>query len=572
MTGIHARHPGRIDPAVPADGRSDAELGGEVRRAGDEAALAELYRRHHPAALAYARTFARDPHTAEDLASEAFARVLRAVRSGAGPETAWRPYLLTVVRHTAGEWAATARRTELSEDFEQWLDERVAADPAAGGVEYAGGEERMVALEERSMVVRGFRALPERWQAALWHSVVEGESAERIGVLLGVSPSGVTSLTARAREGLREAYLRAHAESGSRSEECRRHGPLLAAAVRRGGRRWDRRLRRHLDGCGDCRHAMVELADLDRRLGAVLPVGLLVWGGHTYVSGQLGAVAGVGGGSGAVAGVGSGGGAAGAGSGAGGGAAVAGGKVVAVGAAVVATSALVVGGLLLPDGEEGERRREGASVVGPVLSGVPVRSPEAATPEVSETPSPRATSAEPSPRVSATASASPSASPSPSEWLPKAEDRTRLRLAATDRCMEIPGGSAAVGVQVREAACDGSRRQVWELLRPGDDGRVQIRNGGTGRCLANQGTEADDAPVVQAGCDPSDSRQLWTMYAPAGTGEARFIQEGDRMYLGLNDWWNAAEGKAHTADIGTNRHYYGSSSFGFRYDGALFDG
>ncbi|MEU6482801.1 sigma-70 family RNA polymerase sigma factor [Streptomyces sp. NPDC046887] len=566
MTGIHARHPGRTDPAVPADGRSDAELGGEVRRSGDEVALAELYRRHHPAALAYARTFARDPHTAEDLASEAFARVLRAVRSGVGPEAAWRPYLLTVVRHTAGEWAATARRTELSEDFEQWLDERVAADPGAGGVECAGGEERMVALEDRSMVVRGFRALPERWQAALWHSVVEGESAERIGVLLGVSPSGVTSLTARAREGLREAYLRAHAESGSRSEECRRHGPLLAAAVRRGGRRWDRRLRRHLDGCGDCRHAMVELADLDRRLGAVLPVGLLVWGGHAYVSGQLGAVAGAGSMGGGAAGAGSGGG------GAAGGASLAGGKLVVVGAAVVATSALVVGGLLLPDGErEGEGK--GASVVGPVRSDVPApRSSEAATPEVSGTPSPRATKAEPSPRVSATPSAAPSSSPSPSEWLPKAEDRTRLRLAATDRCMEIPGGSAAEGAQVREAACDGSRRQVWELLRPGDDGRVQIRNGGTGGCLANQGTEVDDAPVVQSGCDPSDSRQLWTMYAPAGTGEARFIQEGDRMYLGLNDWWNAAEGKAHTTDIGTNRHYYGSSSFGFRYDGALFDG
>ncbi|MDX3535698.1 hypothetical protein PV721_15280 [Streptomyces sp. MB09-01] len=27
-----------------------------------------------------------------------------------------------------------------------------------------------------------------------------------------------------------------------------------------------------------------------------------------------------------------------------------------------------------------------------------------------------------------------------------------------------------------------------------------------------------------------------------------------------------------TTDIGTNHHYYSSSSFGFRYDGALFDG
>ncbi|MEJ8641070.1 sigma-70 family RNA polymerase sigma factor [Streptomyces sp. MS1.HAVA.3] len=289
MTGTESRHAHHAGPAVPADRRSDAELGAGVRQSGDEAALGELYRRHRPAVLAYARTFARDPHTAEDLASEAFTRTLHAVRSGAGPDAAWRPYLLTVVRHTAGQWAVSARRTELSEDFEQWLDERAAADPASGGAECVGVEERIVALEDLSLVVRGFRALPERWQAALWHSVVEGESAERIGVLLGVSPSGVTSLTARAREGLREAYLGAHAESGSRSEECRRHGPLLAAAVRRPGSRTTRQLRRHLDDCDRCRHVLFELTDLDQRLRAVLPAALLLWGVHAYLAAQLGA-------------------------------------------------------------------------------------------------------------------------------------------------------------------------------------------------------------------------------------------------------------------------------------------
>ncbi|MEU0147143.1 sigma-70 family RNA polymerase sigma factor [Streptomyces sp. NPDC006288] len=546
MTGTHKRHR-RDDPAVSADPRSDAELGREVRGSGDPAALAELYGRHHSAVLTYARTFARDPHSAEDLASEAFARVLRAVRSGAGPEAAWRPYLLTVVRHTAGEWAATARRTELREDFEQWLDTgATGVGPGAGSAEYAGGDERMVALEDRDMIVRGFRALPERWQAALWHSVVEGESAERIGVLLGLSPSGVTSLTARAREGLREAYLSAHAESGSRGEECRRHGSLLGAAVRRGGTRRDRRLDRHLEHCENCRRTLTELTYLDSRLGAVLPAGLLLWGGHAYVTAQLGAA-----GSGAAAASAGGGGAS--------AASATGGKAALLCAAAVTASALVVGGLfLLPGGAE---ESPTADPSGP--ADVLARPTEAASPS-------------PSPRVSRTPSASPSpsvsASPSPRERLPAAEDRTRLRLASTGRCMEIPGGSGAAGVQAREAPCDGGRDQVWDLLRPNDDGRVQIRNAGTGKCLANQGTETDDAPVVQTVCSPADSHQLWGLWQPEGTGEARFRQRGDRMYLGLNDWKNAEDGVEHTTDIGTNHHYYASPSFGFRYDGALFDG
>ncbi|MFV0126390.1 RNA polymerase sigma factor [Streptomyces sp. HMX112] len=277
MFGTEPQHARRTDPPVPVDRCSDSELRARVRRSGAEDALVELYRRHHPAVLSYARTFTRDPHTTEDLASQAFTRTLHAVHSGAGPDAAWRPYLLTVVRHTAGQWAVTARRTELSEDFEQWLDARTAADPASGGAEYVDTEEH----------------LPERWQAALWHSVVEGEPVERIGVLLGVSPSGVTSLTARAREGLRQAYLGAHAESSSRNEECRRHGPLLAAAVRRpGSSRVSQHLRRHLDGCESCRHALAELTDLDRRLGAVLPARLLLWGGHTFLTAQSGASAG----------------------------------------------------------------------------------------------------------------------------------------------------------------------------------------------------------------------------------------------------------------------------------------
>ncbi|MGV9324860.1 sigma factor [Streptosporangium sandarakinum] len=53
-------------------------------RAGDDRAVSELYERHHPAVIAFARRLCQDPHTAEDLASEAFARVA-APAPGASP-------------------------------------------------------------------------------------------------------------------------------------------------------------------------------------------------------------------------------------------------------------------------------------------------------------------------------------------------------------------------------------------------------------------------------------------------------------------------------------------------------
>ncbi|MYR66660.1 MULTISPECIES: hypothetical protein [unclassified Streptomyces] len=57
---------------------------------------------------------------------------MRAVRDGKGPNDAWRPYLLAVVRHTAADWADQARRVDLAPGFGAWLDaaaRREGAEP-----------------------------------------------------------------------------------------------------------------------------------------------------------------------------------------------------------------------------------------------------------------------------------------------------------------------------------------------------------------------------------------------------------------------------------------------------------
>jgi hypothetical protein len=129
-------------------------------------------------------------------------------------------------------------------------------------------------------VQRAFRNLPERWQTALWHSDVEEEPAQRIAPLLGIRPSGVVSLTARAREGLREAYLTEYAADPTMSDECRHFTGVLAASVRRGGRHGGHSgLTRHLSGCRRCRRANHRLWELNNSLKAVLPAGVLLWVG-----------------------------------------------------------------------------------------------------------------------------------------------------------------------------------------------------------------------------------------------------------------------------------------------------
>ncbi|WBB58320.1 sigma-70 family RNA polymerase sigma factor [Streptomyces sp. WMMC500] len=264
---------------------ADADLTARVRAAppgAADAALDELYRRHRAAVLAYARSCTRDPHTAEDLASEAFAGALRAVRGGSGPDGPWRPYLLATVRRTAAAWSRTARRTELSPDFESWLTRAPTVESS---------EEGTLRREDANLVLRAFRSLPERWQTALWHSAVEGESPDRIAPLLGLTTSGVASLTARAREGLREAYLAERAGDAGAPAECRHYTGLLAASVRRGGRRRGQRgLEHHLAVCRRCRRTSAELRELNGSLAAALPASLLLWAGASYgVGGPEGA-------------------------------------------------------------------------------------------------------------------------------------------------------------------------------------------------------------------------------------------------------------------------------------------
>ncbi len=261
----------RLEPDVPE--RGDAELLA-ASRTGDQEAYGELFRRHAPAATALARRLTGNSTDADDLVSEAFTKVLAALKNGNGPTSALRPYLLTAVRRVHVDRAVAGQRVQPTDDIGAHDPGVPFIDPAVAGL-------------ERSMVAQAYQQLPERWQMVLWHTEVEELSPKDIAPLLGMSPNAVAALALRARAGLREAYLAAHVTRTS-SPECERMLPKLAAYVRgSAGARERAAVERHLPDCEECRAALVELQDVGGRMRAV--VAPLVLG--VFASGYLADVA-----------------------------------------------------------------------------------------------------------------------------------------------------------------------------------------------------------------------------------------------------------------------------------------
>ncbi len=200
--GSRGASPDGTEPLPP----SDADLI-TATRTGDAAAYDTLYRRHATAARTLARQLARGQAEADDAVAETFARILDLLRRGGGPEGAFRPYLLTAVRRAAYDRHRAERRQIVTDEMESFDPGVPFADPA-------------VADLERTMIARAFASLPERWQAVLWHTEIEGARPAEVATLLGLTANGVAALAYRAREGLRQAYLQMHL-SGEAREECR---------------------------------------------------------------------------------------------------------------------------------------------------------------------------------------------------------------------------------------------------------------------------------------------------------------------------------------------------------------
>lgn len=258
---------------------ADAELISAVR-GGDVDAYGELFARHVDAARRLARQLV-SAGDADDLVSEAFAKVLGVLQRGGGPDVAFRAYLLTAVRRLHVDRVRATARLHTTDDLTPF-------DP---GVPF---EDTAVAGFENAAAARAFSSLPERWQLVLWHMEVEGQKPAEIAPLLGMSANSVSALAYRAREGLRQAFLNQHAQE-LEADECRWTHDHLGAYIRGGTSRRDGgKVEHHLQECRRCMAIYLELTEVNSNLAGIIAPLLLGGSAAAYLA-TAGGVAGKGG-------------------------------------------------------------------------------------------------------------------------------------------------------------------------------------------------------------------------------------------------------------------------------------
>ncbi len=168
--------------------QSDGDLVGAVL-GGDRSAYAELYNRHAPVIRAICNDATRELTRAQDLSQEVFLKAYRNLGRLRDPDR-FAAWLVGITRNECRDWLRRRQR-----DRHEFVD-RVpdTADDASPN----GYDERVAALNE------AMRRLPERERLALHAFYLQGESADSIRAVLGLSTSGVYRLLDRARRRLAE--------------------------------------------------------------------------------------------------------------------------------------------------------------------------------------------------------------------------------------------------------------------------------------------------------------------------------------------------------------------------------
>ncbi|MFI6247121.1 sigma-70 family RNA polymerase sigma factor [Streptomyces sp. NPDC051016] len=260
-------------------------------------AYARIYEEQQPRLVAYARSLTRNAWLAEDLVAEAHFRVWRRLAEGHEIDNV-SAYLTTTVRHLA--YAASGATREMPRDPHE-------DEPAEAG---RHGDDPAEQVSSVDLLVRVLAQLPERWVKALWLAEAEGQPLAQIGPQLGTKEGATAVLLHRAREGMRQAFLRT--QTGAPDDPaCQVHWSRMPAYVRGAAtERQSDRLLGHVDTCEDCRTRLAALMRANDRLPALAGPALLVFavGGAagkflltlTAAGASAGAHAGAGGGGGGL--------------------------------------------------------------------------------------------------------------------------------------------------------------------------------------------------------------------------------------------------------------------------------
>ncbi|MGY0020668.1 sigma factor [Streptomyces sp. cg35] len=252
------------------DGPAAAPISAAATEGGlSPAGYARIYEAEQPRLVAYARSLTANPWLADDLVAEAHFRVWRRLAAGHAIDNV-AAYLTTTVRHlaaTAGRGAA--RETPLDPH------DGVESAPAAFGAHE--DQDPAVRAAGVDLLARVLGQLPERWVKALWLAEAEGQPLEAVGRRIGAGSGATAVLLHRAREGMRQAFLRAHPGTPE-DPACEAHWDRMPAHVRdEASARQSEKLLAHIDTCDDCRARLAVLLRANDRLPALAGPALLVF-------------------------------------------------------------------------------------------------------------------------------------------------------------------------------------------------------------------------------------------------------------------------------------------------------
>ncbi len=172
-------------------------------RAGEDAALEQLFRRFEAPVYTLARRLTRSTHDAEDVLQETFLEVVRSIRRfrGEGSLAGW-------IRKVAASKALMKLRAGAAHPFQELAEDGPGDEAPAHRSEVATAPER-VDLES------ALGRLPDAARAVIWLHDVEGYSHDEIAALAGKTPSFSKSQLARAHARLREMLAAPAASEGT---------------------------------------------------------------------------------------------------------------------------------------------------------------------------------------------------------------------------------------------------------------------------------------------------------------------------------------------------------------------
>ena len=169
--------------------------------AGDQAAFASLYRRHHPHVLRYCRRLLRCPEDAADAAQQTFLNMHCVLAKGTAPEQSVGGYLLRVAQRASFDLHERRKAQQALAQRDRLCGHAATAQP-----------DHATAIIAAHAIRRATAKLPERHRAVLAMRELEDLTYEEIGARLDMNENAVAQLLHRARKRLAQelALERAH--------------------------------------------------------------------------------------------------------------------------------------------------------------------------------------------------------------------------------------------------------------------------------------------------------------------------------------------------------------------------